>query len=122
MLRSSVLLMIALALPAQDQTTGWLMSGSATLANGVRIRYHTVAQPPLDSAAKLDIGGVAASPRAVHRSMSDPRHRRYFGYDVSAESSGPGEYRVAFAPLSMPPDASFQAVGAKFPRPQIVRD
>src|SRR5262245_3686687 len=98
MLRSSVLLVVALALPAQDQTPGWLMSGSVTLANGIRIRYSTVAQPPLDASARLDIGGVAASRNAVHRSMSDARHRMYFGYDVSAESAGAGQYRVAFAP------------------------
>jgi hypothetical protein len=122
MFRINILMAFALTLSAQDQTPGWLMSGSATLASGVRIRYRTIAHPPLAPADKLDIGGMGASPNGVHRSMSDAGHRKSFGYDVSAEIAAPGEYRVTFAPLSLHPEMGVDRVVPKLPPQQIVRD
>jgi hypothetical protein len=109
-------------LSAQDKPPGWLMSGSATLASGLKISYRTIAQPPLDPGAKLDLGGVSVSPNVIHRSMSDAAHRQSFGYDVSAEMAAPGEYRVRFAPLSLHPEMGVERIVPKFPPPQIVRE
>jgi hypothetical protein len=115
----------ALAALSQERP-GQIMSGAAGMTrNGVqvRIKYNTVAEPPLKNPADLKIsGGVAVMKDLIHRDMNDTVNKQSFGYDLTAEPGpGPDQLTVTIAPLSMKSEYALVPL-PKYPPPQVVQD
>ena len=119
-------------------TPGLIMSGSASSgSSGIEIQFAVVAKPPRgDLAGMVDISGVKTSDSdVIYRYVVDKKHKRYFGYNISAQATSvAGQYRVNIAPLTMeladfgePIQASFEGTFTpvllpKYPEPQMVTE
>lgn len=105
---------------------GEIMGGAAGMnRNGVeiRIKYQTVAEPPLKNPADLKIsGGVRVTKDAIHRMMNDSVNKQSFGYDLTAEPGpGPDQLTVTIAPLSGKTEYALAPL-PKYPPPQMIND
>jgi hypothetical protein len=125
MRKISYLLIGAFAAFAQERA-GILMSGSAGFVQdgvNIRVRYTSVAEPPLRRPADLKIsGGVGTEKNVMHRVMNDAVSLQSFGYDLTA-TPGPGADQITV--VISPPSSKFSYTPVplpKYPPPQVVQD
>lgn len=69
------------------------------------LRYRTMLEPPRPGSPELNIGGGGADDATTnHRILTDPRQKKYFGYDLQVDPLPDGRFSVTFKPLSIQPD------------------
>src|SRR2546426_12427165 len=98
MIRTSVLLFLSISGSAWAQ----LMSGSAGM-RGVSFSYETRLEPESPGIGKNGGGILVKDNRTAYRHFCDFNTKKCFGYDLTMEPLGEGQYRLTFSPLSLTP-------------------